>query len=365
MIQKKMTLRNINRIAIIKLRNIGDTLLSTPAVRHLRNTFPDAHITIFVGEGTEQMVENNTAIDEIIVVRRSLNNVSLCQKIYRVLEPYWKIFTGNYDLVLDYTTGDRASYLTALSRAKTRAAFKTIKSENSFWKSKIYTHFIELPPFPTHEVVRHLKLLEAIGISTTKLPLELNPSDESLDWAEKQIAREPNQLVIHFHPVARWLFKCWDDHFAAELIQKLVDSLHAKVVITSSLEPKEMERIDRILSIANRSTLNLTGKTSLIQTSAISKKSDLFVGVDTAPMHMAAAVGTPVVCLFGPSGVETWCPWGNRAKVLYHGCPCNQSGIKDCPHDSIRTCLKSITVDEVYQAIIDLLDETKNDRIKA
>ncbi len=355
-----MTLEKINRIAVLKLRNIGDTLLATPALRNLRNFFPKSHISVFVGEGSESILENNPSINEIVIIKRSLKSLTLGKKVKNGLYPYQKMFFGSYDLVLDYTTGDRASFLTLLSKAKYRAAFKTFTSEKSFWKSKIYTHFTPPPPFPTHEVIRHLSLLNTLTIPTESLPLELYLSAESIQWAKAQFDSNPTKIKIHFHPVSRWLFKCWDDAYAAELIQRLSDQLKATVIITSSNEPREMDRVKNILSLAKCPVIDLSGRTTLSQTAAISKLSDLFIGVDTGPMHMATAVGTPVVALFGPSGVETWRPWAAQAKTIYHECHCNLLKQQTCLHDSVRDCLKSITVDEVYQSVIELLDQSQS-----
>ncbi|MDK3156455.1 putative lipopolysaccharide heptosyltransferase III [Kamptonema cortianum] len=353
-----MTLRNINRIAVIKLRHIGDTLLATPALRNLRDAFPGAKISVFVAEGTQDMLANNPDIDGVIVVERK------ARSLRSALLPYFKMFTGKFDLVLDYTTGDRATWLTLCSRADIRAAFRTLSSERTFWKRHIYTHFVEPPPSPTHEVIRHFKLLEAVGIPVVERPLRLDPDQKTSDWARGQIAAKAGQTIIHLHPVSRWLFKCWEDESMAGIIQRLTDECNARIVITSSPDPKELERIANILRIAERDVVDLSGRTTLMQTAAISRMSDLFVGVDTGPMHMAAAVGTPVVALFGPSGADVWHPWGTRHRTIYKGCACNESRQKLCAHEAIRDCLRNISVDEVFNAITELLQKQKSDSIK-
>ncbi|HXX52974.1 MAG TPA: glycosyltransferase family 9 protein, partial [Thermodesulfovibrionales bacterium] len=138
--------------------------------------------------------------------------------------------------------------------------------------------------------------------------------------------REP---IVHIHPTSRWLFKCWKDEYVAEVIRWLADHGY-RVVITSSREPKEIRKAREIVSlVCNHATshtscsamggtgrlVDLCGRTTIKQLAAVSERSTLFFGVDSAPMHIAAAVGTPVVALFGPSGAFNWGPWDNSRSV--------------------------------------------------
>jgi heptosyltransferase-3 len=126
-----------------------------------------------------------------------------------------------------------------------------------------------------------------------------------------------------------------------------------KIVITSSPSDREMERVKRILSLVHdRSRVaDLSGRTTIKQLAAISAAADLFVGVDTAPMHIAAAVGTPVVALFGPSGEAQWGPWGEQHTVLTKKMRCNTCPKEICDGIEVKRCMEAITEEEVISAI--------------
>jgi heptosyltransferase-3 len=192
---------------------------------------------------------------------------------------------------------------------------------------------------------------------------------------------------VHVHPTSRWLFKCWRDEYMADVITWLVEQ-GMKVVVTSSPEKKEMDKAKKILSLVSEFTqpiippspegsmgelIDLCGKTTIKQLAAISETSHLFFGVDSAPMHIAAAVGTPVVALFGPSAACNWGPWDKTCPYGYgkksgiqeagkhiviqnhrHCIPCKIDG---CNGTKISQCLESIKVKEVKKLLSEKLQK--------
>ena len=183
--------------------------------------------------------------------------------------------------------------------------------------------------------------------------------------------------IVHIHPTSRWLFKCWKDEYMAEVILWLLSKGMA-VVLTSSPERREMEKAERILFLVgtHQKLINLCGNTTIKQLGAVAQLSTLFFGVDSAPMHIAAAVGTPVIALFGPSGPHSWRPWNNSGEereprsaqellpehvrgvrtygqhtTIQRGWDCVPCGRDGCNGSKVSRCLEDIRVDEVRAVI--------------
>ena len=116
---------------------------------------------------------------------------------------------------------------------------------------------------------------------------------------------------IHVHLTSRWMFKCADDETMAHIID-FCEGLGVRVVLTADNNDAELKKLDDVLALCSSSPVNLGGKLTLKQTAALSKRSAMFIGVDTAIMHLAAANDVPVVALFGPSGAFEWGPWDNE-----------------------------------------------------
>jgi heptosyltransferase-3 len=161
--------------------------------------------------------------------------------------------------------------------------------------------------------------------------------------------------VVHVHPVARWLFKCWNNEKMAAVIDWLELERGARVIVTSSADPRELERTRAIIAQCRSQPVLLAGQVSLGQMVALSEQADCFLGVDTAPMHIAAAVGAPVVALFGPTSTVAWRPWCERQVTLHKACQCQEQGKDLCPADKIRQCMESVSVEEAQSALAQFL----------
>ena len=149
--------------------------------------------------------------------------------------------------------------------------------------------------------------------------------DDLRAWAREQLAPLRPARVVHVHPVSRWLWKCWDNASMAAVIDWLQAERGARVVVTTGPVERERDRAREIVALCRTQPLFFDGNLSLTQIAALSAASDGYFGVDTAPMHMAAAVGVPVVALFGPTNPESWGPWTPRGRVLSAPCPCNEA----------------------------------------
>ncbi len=396
---KKIEFANIKKILVIKFRHIGDVLLTIPVFRALRENFPDAHISALVNSGTGDVLTGNPLIDEVIVFDRGIKKMKPFKKYSNELSFLKMIRAKGFDMTIDLTNGDRPALLSFISGARYRLGWGGEKGFTG--KKYLYTHLRE-PDGRRHMALQNLGALENFGISTENLTVDFSVPESDNALVEKMLEGHgigKTDPIVHIHPTSRWLFKCWKDEFMAEIIRWLLDK-GIKVIVTSSPDKKEMDKAKKILSLVSGYTpirspslpegsigkvIDLCGKTTIKQLAAISKISCLFFGVDSAPMHIAAAVGTPVIALFGPSGAFNWGPWDNNKKseagsqkseenpypnrngvqtfgmhtVIQRDWKCIPCGKDGCNSSKISNCLEDISADEIKTVLEKKLKDIK------
>jgi heptosyltransferase-3 len=160
---------------------------------------------------------------------------------------------------------------------------------------------------------------------------------------------------IHLHPASRWSFKCWPAQRNAALVDRLIER-GERVVITAAPDESERRFVADIVARCAVPPIDLSGRLTLKELAALTAQARLFIGVDSAPMHMAAAMGTPVVALFGPSGPDQWGPWTARARVVGSARhPCRPCGIDGCGGSKVSDCLVTLPEAAVLEAVDALL----------
>ncbi len=344
---------DIRKILVIKLRHIGDVLLTVPVFRALRENFPDAHISALVNSGTEEVLSGHPLIDEVITYNRGIKNLHHVQRYIKELSFLKGIRSGGFDMSVDLTSGDRAAILSFLSGARYRFAYDP--RGDGFWgKRYLYTHRARKDG-SQHMVLQNLDIIKQFGISTEDITVDMAIPKDTRSFVKNVFERntiKETEAVVHIHPTSRWLFKCWKDEYMAEVIDRLTDR-GIRVIVTASPVAKELEKAKRILSMLKGISLpiDLCGSTTIKQLAAIAAAATLFFGVDSAPMHIAAATGTPVIALFGPTGHAQWGPWGAGHTVLTKNMKCMECKRDTCDGVEVRKCLEAITPDEVFDAI--------------
>jgi len=358
-----LSFHDIKKILIVKLKHVGDVLLTTPCIRVLHEAFPSAQISILVDEDTDALLKNHPLLTEIICFPRSLMRRKSLQRIQREIEFISSIRRRHFDFVVDLTSADRAAWIAWLSGARYRLAYDPQKK--GFWgKRFLYTH---LAPYPTdpdlHEVKKNLGVLEYLGLPCAFTPLELHLTErdlsqaklilDSLNLPKKVFGDTPNtrKRFAIVHPTSRWLFKCWEDERFAALVDWLQTSAQLPVIMTCGPNPQEQERAHRILAYCTTHPKTLFGILSLLEWAAFVRQACLFVGVDSAPMHIAASQGVPTLAFFGPTGFQNWRPWAVQHTVLVHDCPCSRDRQPHCDWSRVRACMHAITLDEAKKAL--------------
>jgi len=356
------------KILVIKFMHIGDVLLITPLLKNLKYHFPDAEIDVALNKGTEEMVTENPNVRKIhIYDRMKIKNLSLFHRLDAEFDFAIGIRRGNYDMVINLNSGDRGLLTALFSGAKERVSF--LSSKNTFLNRFVTRALSRLQL--RHWVDINLDALRVLGKEPKEKKVEIfwkEDVDNIIDELLKKNALKEKQF-IHFHPVSRWLFKCIDDKIAAEIIDFCQDTLHLPVVITAAPIKEEAQKVEDILSLCKTAPLNLTGKLSLKETAAINKRSLMYVGVDTAIMHISAANNVPVLAFFGPSIPYAWGPWDNtfmenqyisyrgnqsmgKHTILQKQWECVPCDAKGCHNLGISDCLMQMDIEEIKEDIL-------------
>jgi len=351
------------KILVMKFRNIGDVLLTTPLIENLRFNFPQAQIDIALNKGTEDMLSLNPNISKIHIYDRNyIKSLPILKKIKEEIKFINKIKNEKYDLVINLTKGDRGAFIALFSGAKERVGFR-----ENFLSNMAFTKSMPLKQGMKHQIEWDLDALRILGgdIKQKKVSIYWSKEDEK----KIDLLNLPQQF-IHFHPVSRWLFKCIDDKMSAKIIDFIEEKLNVKVVLTAAPVEKELNKIEEILKYTKSKPINLSGKLTLKETAVLNKRAKLFIGVDTAIMHIAAANNIPVVAFFGPSGAFHWGPWDNelmesgynnkngfqqmgKHKVIQVNWDCAPCGKDGCNGSKISDCLmeKGLNIEFITKVI--------------
>lgn len=335
------------KILIIKLSSIGDVIHTLPSLCAIRRMYSDAVIDWLVEEDAAGIIIGHNLLNDCIVVRRKkwlkkpLSN-DTWRDISRVIKT---LKNTNYDIVIDFQGLIKSGIWALLSKGKKRMGFRRRRELSSIFLNEA------LPPYnpDLHAVDRYLQLAEHIGVDV--LPVEF-PLSIKQDEKQKalSILKEngilEGQPFILVNPIARWETKLWGNERFASLCNLITDKFDMRVVLTGS--GLIVSEIDKIIAMTNRKTINLTGKTGLKELMAVINYSKLMITVDSGPMHIAAAIGKPVIALFGPTAPWRTGPYGSGHTIIRKDLPCSPCFLRRCR--DVR-CMKEIKVEDVMTAV--------------
>ena len=347
------------KILIVKLSAIGDVIHILPALNAVRKQYPDAHITWLVEEAAYSVIQGHKALDRIIVSKRKTWLKGLvrrsCLKNIREACGFIKdLRDTRYDLILDFQALLKSGVLIGLARGGRKIGFD--KGMEHQEHSYIFLNE-RVPPvdMEVHALTRGMMLLEAIGISSNDVEYNIYISDQDRKKAEdllQQHKKKEYKLLAAINPVAKWETKLWDNAKFAKLADRLIKQYNAKVFFTGSAEDREL--ILDIISRMKCKAYNLAGMTSLKILAALYEKASIVVSTDTGPMHLAAAVGTPVVALFGPTAPWRTGPFGDGHQIVRAGLECSPCFKRQC---KTAECMKQISIKQVLDAVSRVIEQ--------
>lgn len=358
MLKDAIDLSSLHRVLVIKLRHHGDVLLTSPVFSALKNHAPHLEVDALVYRDTAEMLTLHPAIAEVHAIDRNWKK----QGVLRQSRAEWQLFSRlrarQYDLIIHLTEHNRGAWLTRLLGVKHSVA-RRIPARGGFWQQG-FSHLYQSVPRGNsrHTVESNLDALRRIGLYPQECERELTlvPGEEVTAGVKQRLAQAglTDKGFIHIHPASRWQFKCWPTSQMTGLIAALQKQGH-RIVVTAAPDESELAMVAEILAPLGSAVVNFSGQLSLKQLAALTGMAKIFVGMDSAPMHIAAAMKTPVVALFGPSGEIEWGPWQVPQRVLVSGHACRPCGNDGCGGSKVSECLGGISVERVLGAVSELL----------
>jgi len=335
-------------ILIVKLSAVGDVIHTLPSLTALRKRYPEAHITWVVEEGASDLLAGHPCLDRVLVSRRKtwLGRLKKGRDVRRTLEEI-KTFLAElrsrpYDLVIDFHGLLKSAALVFLSAGKRRLGYDSLQELSGlFYNEKIFEDLGK------HAVLRYLDLVSYLGGDPRNPHFEI-PEDENNRTRVEQLLRKsglaPEQPFFALNPVAYWDTKLWDSEKFGELCRRINGEMGVPVILTGSRSDGILREIE---AYCPRS-INLGGKTTLKDLACLYRLAGLVITTDSGPMHLAAAVGTPTIALFGPTDPNRTGPFGKNHRVIRRDLPCSPCFLKKCDR---MACMKGITVQEVFESI--------------
>jgi len=322
MVRDAVPLGECGRALVVKLRHHGDVLLAAPVLSVLKAHAPRMEVDALVYDETAPMLAGHPALAQLHTVGRKWRSLGVFGQLSKEWGLLGELKARRYDLLVHLTEHPRGAWLARLLGVRYGVA--PMMQERGRWWRRSFTHLYPLVR-NRHRVEVNLDALRRIGIqpALNERGVRFVPGPEA---EAKVAALGLPERFVHMHPASRWAFKCWPAERNAQLADRLAAEGHA-VVLTAA--PDETGFIDQILERCASKPVNLAGRLSLKELGALTARAQLFIGVDSMPMHLAAAMGRPTVALFGPSSEDEWGPWNVERRLVTstHSCrPCRVDG---------------------------------------
>lgn len=341
-----------DRILLIRLSSLGDIVLTSPAIRAVRKHFPESHIAMLVGKRAADVITENPHLDEVITLDRKTSNRSISETRQVVAE----LRRRKFDLTIDFQRKFRTSLLAYLSGAKYRVGYH--QPCGALCAVRVPDRVNK------HAIDRNFDLLAAIGVHTDEREMELFLSDADRENAKQILAAaqiDSQKLKVGLFPGAGWKHREWLPERFAAIGDLAYESFGAQTLIFGGANEKDL--VDKVAGYMTCAPIRLAGNLRIRQLAALIEKCDVFVTNDTGPMHIAAAMKTPTVALFGPGNHIKFQPIGltphfspvlecgvGLHTTIRHDVPCSPcKQFTDRCQDNI--CMKLITVEEVWSAV--------------
>jgi heptosyltransferase-3 len=307
------------RILLIKLRHHGDMLLTTPVINSLRQRWPHAQIDVLLYEETRDMLVAHPEIHKVYGIDRKWKQLGTRGHLQKEWQLLTTLRAQHYHLVLNLADQWRSALISRFTGAPVRIGFDFNKRRGLIWRH-CHTALASVSGHQQmHTVEQNLSILAPLDIPPVDAVSMCYTAEDEQTVSTKLTEKGVDGRYIVVQPTSRWFFKCWDEGKMAQTITALQQDGHS-IVLTSGPDKKELAMVETILAACPQERIySLAGQLTLRQLGALIDKAALFIGVDSVPMHMAAALQTPCVALFGPSKLTFWSPWQVKGEVIWAG----------------------------------------------
>jgi ADP-heptose:LPS heptosyltransferase len=366
---------DIKKILVVKLDHIGDVLLATPVITNLRLHYPHAHITLLIGSWSKQVVKCNPHIDEILCYDspffcRSGGGATLkdAMQILRSLK------SERYDLIVEL----RGDFLTLALAILKGGKYRLDRSTQRLLKKLRNSPYLPTYPCPSkegrkggkrelevietgkeglkgepayseHEVEINLDVLRSGEIPITSRKTFFNIPSETQTWAKSfltEVGIDASKPIVAIHPGSPVPLKRWPAERFAELADILIE--RTQVLFLGGADEEQL--VEEIQSQMRHNFVNIAGRTNLQQLGAVLQNCHLFIGNDSGPMHIAAAVGTRVIGLFGPGSPQRFGPFGDNCVAIRKKPDCPPCMKNNCRLGE-EGCIVEISVEDVLDRL--------------
>ncbi len=340
--------KKVDNILIVNVNWVGDVLFSTPAIRAIRQHYPDAYIACMVVPRCKEILELNPNLNELIIYDEDEIHKSLLGKL-KLISTLKK---RHFNTVFLFHRSLTRTLMVALSGIHERVGIYTPK------RGFLLTKKVKPLSQDVHKVEQFLNIVRAKGIKPTSENLELFVGEDDELYAEELLKSEgvkKGELMIVLNPGGNWDLKRWPAENFAQVGDRLAEIYKARILITGA--DKDIGLGEKIANMMRYKPIISCGKTTLRQLAAILKRANLVISNDSGPMHIAVSQGARTIALFGPTNHKITGPYGDGRYVVIHktpeklGCkvPCYNLNCED------NACMKAITVEDVIREAEPLL----------
>ena len=342
---------DVKRVLLVKLRSIGDTVLSTPSLIALRRFLPDAQIDILLEDWVAPVLDGFEPVDNVIAVGKGSTER---------LRTSWRLRQKRYDVAFNLHGGTTATLFVRASGARHRVGLATyqypflynhlLSSVSDFWHQE-----------KTHSAEQQLALLGFVGVPVEGRPKSrLTVNEQALNSINSRLSesaiRNAQSAMALFHPSTAFFTKQWPTENFARTAEFLAEKGLQTVAVTSKSENAVLEKLVHESKVPIITFDDL----SLPEITALASKAKLFVGNDSGIAHIAAAVQTPTVVIFGSSNRDHWRPWTDAPnEIVYTEFACQPCPGYTCEVFGEPRCILSIRTDTVFEAIDKVLKNNK------
>ena len=341
-------------VLIVRLRSMGDTILLTPALRLLHNWRPDLRVSVLVEPPWNELLKGNPAVESVLPLRGKAMAA-------------WRLRRSRYDAVVNLHGGPTSAFLSRWSAAPLRAGFAHFRHSSAYNAHIPTAQEILETNRPVHTAEHVAAAFFWLGVPPAEIPpAELYPSDAAFERARTRLRSmgvEEDESYAVAHPTALYVSKQWPAREFAEIEQYLERAYGLRTVYVCGAGKNERETLNRIETQNRRPILAAQGWT-LQEVMALTAGARVFVGNDSGPAHIAAAVRIPVLVIFGSSHAAAWKPWRPvDAAVVQNYFDCNP-----CPGDRCYVyeeprCILSVSAEQVKVCLEALLRPAAHSRI--
>ena len=343
------------RILVVRTDRIGDVLISTPVIKALRDSYPSSYIAMMVSPYTKDLVEGNPYLDSVIVFDKDKKHKGL----FATLGFSRRLKNMEFDVAIILHPTVRTHLICFLAGIRERIGYDR---KAPYFLTTVVEHTKQYGA--RHEIEYNFDLLKPLGISEVNkelyMPIKAR-SEDFVDEALKDAGVTPQDRLVAIHPASSCVSRRWPIHKFAELIDRLFMSFRVKILIVSDAIHSEISK--ELTSLTKTRPIDLSGRFNLSELASLFKRCSLVISNDSGPVHMAVAVKTPVISIFGRNqpglGPVRWRPLGEADVFLHKKTDCEPCLAHNCVNNF--KCLEAISVEEVLACASRFLNRSQQE----